>query len=100
MPDSESPSVEQAVFLSSSCSKGENDLNEQLCVKLNTHQEVELVVHDVLDALSYVHLDYSPFRILDFFIYKAFNEYQAAILPHLTLVSCRITGATSTKGSD
>ena len=89
----ESLSVEQAVFLFSSCSNEEH-------VKLITHQEVGIVIHDVLDALSYVPLDCSPFRGLDCLDYEALNEYQAAILPHLTLVSCRIIGATSTEGSD
>ena len=45
--------------------------DEQRRVRPFTHQEVEIVVHDVLDALSYVHLDSSPFRFSNRLIYEA-----------------------------
>ena len=47
--------------------------NKQRRVRPFTHQEVEIVVHDVLNALSYVHLDSSPFRVLNRLIYEVIS---------------------------
>lgn len=51
-------------------------------------QEFGILFSDVIDALSYVHLDSSPFRCLNRLIYEAILELQEGRMP-LTQVHIR-----------